>query len=94
MTTARTNSKPDRLEASISGDLKAILVRAALLQGQSLTDFVVASASAAARRIIRDNEVLDLSARDQVAFAEALVDPPSASPALKKAARRYRAATT
>lgn len=90
MSTVRTNPKTDRLEARITGDLKAILLKAASLQGRSLTDFVVASASEAARRIIRESELLELSERDQAAFAEALLNPPAAAPALKEAARRYR----
>ena len=90
MSTVRTSPKTDRLEARIPGDLKAILLKAAALQGRSLTDFVVASASDAARRVIRESEVLELSERDQVSFAEALLNPASASPTLKDAARRYR----
>lgn len=83
--TART----DRLEARIPGDLKAIMVRAAALQGQTLTDFVVASASETARRVIRESEVLQLSERDQIAFAQALLNPPEPSERMKAAARRY-----
>ena len=78
-----------RLEARIPSALKAILVRAAALQGQSLTDFVIASASETARRVILQSELLELSERDQVAFAEALLTPPVASTKLKRAARRY-----
>ena len=84
------NSKTDRLEARIPGELKALLVRAASLQGRSLTDFVIASASDAARRTIRESEVLEWSERDQVAFAEALLNPPAPNPALASAARRNR----
>jgi uncharacterized protein (DUF1778 family) len=90
MRTTRANAKTDRLEARIPGDLKATLVRAASLRGQSLSDFVVASAADAARRIIRESEVVEFSERDQVAFAEALLEPPEANPALREAARRYR----
>ncbi len=83
-------TRAERLEARISADVKAVLTRAAALQGRTLTDFVVASATEAARRVIRDYELLALSERDQVAFAEALRNPPSAAPALQDAARRYR----
>lgn len=82
-------ARTDRLEARIPGDLKAIMVRAAALQGQTLTDFVVASASETARRVIRESEVLQLSERDQIAFAEALLNPPEPSERMKAAARRY-----
>ena len=89
---ATANSKTERLEARIPRALKSILSRAATLQGRSLTDFVVGSATEAARRIIRESEVLELSERDQIAFAEALTKPPRATRALRQAARRYRGA--
>mgnify|MGYP001573809121 CR=1 FL=1 len=90
MSTAAAKSKAERLEARIPGDVKSILTRAASLQGRSLTDFVVGSATDAARRIIRESELLELSERDQIAFAQALLHPPTASRALRAAARRYR----
>jgi len=90
MSTARTNAKPERLEARIPAELKALLARAASIQGRSLTDFVVASASDAARHVIREAEVLELTARDQAAFAAALLNPPDANEALQAAIRRYR----
>lgn len=56
---------------------------------QSLTDFVVASAAETACRVIRESEALQLSERDQVAFAQALLDPPEPSERMKAAARRF-----
>ena len=85
----RITAKTDRLEARIPGDIKAVLVRAAALQGQSLTDFVVASATETARRVIREADVIELSERDQTSFAEALLNPRKAPQRLKDAARRY-----
>ena len=87
---AAPQPKNERLEARVSADLKAVLSRAAALEGRSLTDFVVTAAGEAARRVIREHDVIDLSERDQRAFARALLDPPAASPALAEAARRYR----
>jgi uncharacterized protein (DUF1778 family) len=94
MSTTNTGAKTDRLEARIPAELKALLVRAASIEGRSLTDFVVTSASEAARRILRQAEVLDLSVQDQEAFAEALLNPPAANEALRAAARRYRGEPT
>lgn len=85
-----TKPKSERLEARIPGDVKSILTKAAFLQGRSLTDFVVGSATEAARRVIQESEILVLSERDQRAFAEALLAPPRAARALREAARRYR----
>ena len=67
--------KTHRLAARVPADVKALLTRAAAIQGRSLSDFVVASATDAARSVIRERELLELSARDQLAFAEALSPP-------------------
>lgn len=88
-----TKRKSERLEARIPALQKDVLLRAASLQGQSLTEFVLSSAAEAAKRIIRENDLLELSERDQLAFAQALVNPPEASARLKKAARGYEAAS-
>ena len=80
----------DHILVRIPASLKQVFQRAAALQGQTLTDFVLSATTEAARRVIRENEVLDLSRRDQLAFAEALITPPAASPRLAEAARRYR----
>ena len=87
---AIVKQKAERLEARIPAPLKRIFMRASNLEGQTLTDFVLQAATEAARRVIREHEILDLSQRDQLAFAEAIVNPPEANPALKMAARRYR----
>lgn len=79
-----------RLEARIPACLKTVLIRAAALQGQTLTDFVVSSATENARRVIREAEVLELSERDRVAFAQALLEPAPASPRLRAAVACYR----
>lgn len=91
MSQAVAKLKAERLEARIPGNVKSILTKAASIQGRSLTDFVVGSATEAAQRIIRESEVLELSERDQIALAKALLNPPAANRALREAARRYRA---
>jgi uncharacterized protein (DUF1778 family) len=77
-----------RLEARLPSEVHALLKRAAELEGRSLTDFVVAAASAAARKTIEDVELVRLSAKDQEQFAAALIDPPKLAPALKRALAR------
>jgi uncharacterized protein (DUF1778 family) len=80
-----------RLEARISPDLKRRLEYAASLRGATLTEFVVQSAQEAATRTIRENEVLTLSERARVAFAELLLNPPRPNRKAMAAARRYKA---
>lgn len=79
-----------RLEARLPSEVHAMLKRAAELQGRTLTDFVVAAASEAARKTIEDMEIIRLSAEDQRRVAEALLHPPDPSPALLRAYERHR----
>ena len=79
-----------RLEARLPQDVMARLRRAAEIQGRTLTDFVVAAADEAACRAIQEVEIIRLSMEGQRHIAAAILDPPKPSPALKRAARRYR----
>jgi uncharacterized protein (DUF1778 family) len=82
--------RSERLEARITPEQKALIQRAAELQGRSLTDFVVASAQEAAMRAIEDMHLVRLGAADSIAFAEALLKPRVPAPKLRAAVRRYR----
>lgn len=74
-----------RLEARLPTSLYATLKRAAELKGRSISDFVVSAAHDAARRAIEEEEIIRLSAEDQLRFAEALITPPKPNAALKRA---------
>ncbi len=80
-----------RLEARISSDLHGLLKRAVELQGRTMTDFALAAVQDAAQLAIEQAEVLRLSRADQECFAQALLAPPAAAPALKRALARRRA---
>ena len=86
------STRTARLEARVTPEQKAHLERAAQLQGRSLTDFIVAVAEEAATRILREREVLTLSARDRVAFVAALLKPPTLRGRLARAVRRHKGA--
>lgn len=79
-----------RLEARLPAEVMATLKRAAEIEGRTLTDFVVAAAHAAARRTIEEVEVIRLSVEDSRRFADAVLDPPEPSPALRRAFRHHR----
>jgi uncharacterized protein (DUF1778 family) len=79
-----------RLEARISPELHALLKRAAEIQGRTLTDFTVTAVQEAAQRVIEQAAIVQLSVADQECFAQALLTPPVASPALKRAFARRR----
>jgi len=83
-----------RLEARIAPEALAVVKRAAEIQGRSVSDFVVAAAQEAAHRTIEETQIIRLSVEDQRAFAEAILNPPEPTPALKRAAERYRRLVT
>ena len=83
-------ARSERLEARISKAQKDLFVRAAELQGRSLTDFVVVSAQEAALQTVRTQDSLRLSERDREAFVSALLTPPAPVKTLRQAAKRYR----
>ncbi len=85
-----TTTSSARLEARISKELHATLKRAAELQGRTVTDFVITAVQDAARNTIEQTDVLRLSLADQEQFAQALLSPPKATPALKRAFARHR----
>ena len=79
-----------RLEARIAPDALAIVKRAAELEGRSVSDFVVAAAQEAARRIIEETQVIRLSVDDQRAFVDAILNPPAPTDAMRRAAAAHR----
>ncbi len=84
--TGPTPPRSERLEARIPADLKDLYARAAAARGQTLTDFVLSAVTEAARKVVRENDMLELSQRDQQAFAAALLNPPAPSAKLRVAA--------
>ena len=79
-----------RLEARLPADVHALLKRAAEIEGRTLTDFVVTAAREAACRTIEETDILRLSVEDQRQIAEAILNPPSPTPALRRAFKRRR----
>jgi uncharacterized protein (DUF1778 family) len=85
-----TRPRPERIEARLSSEAKAVIQRAADISGRSVSDFVVTSAMEAAEATIREHEIIVLSARDSLTFVEALLNPKGPNEALLAAARRHR----
>jgi uncharacterized protein (DUF1778 family) len=86
----RASSGVARLEARLPSDVMQRLKRAAEIQGRTVTDFVVAAADEAACRAIAETEIIRLSVEGQRQIAEAILNPPPPTEALKRAAKRYR----
>ncbi len=81
--------KNERLEARISPQQKSIIQRAAQLSGLSVTDFVVTSAQNKAEEVIREHNIITLTAQDSVLFATALLNPREPDAALRDAFARH-----
>lgn len=88
--TASRSQDMARLEARVSPEVKALLERAAGIQGVTLTSFLISSAQKAASDIVERYESLQLGQRDSEAFVDALLNPPEPNEALKAAASRYQ----
>jgi uncharacterized protein (DUF1778 family) len=87
---AQKTARRERLEARITPEQKALFQRAADMSGRTLTDFVVTSLETAAEDIVGSPNIITLSARDSIAFVEALLNPPEPSERLRKAYQRDR----
>lgn len=79
----------ERLEARISLEHKELFKKAATLQGQSLTNFIVSCAFQEASRIVQEHEVLVLSERDRRLFVETMLNPPKSTGVMRKAVLRH-----
>ena len=78
-----------RLEVRVSAAQKGLLQHAAALSGRTLSEFVVTSAQDAARQVIAEHESIRLSLEEQLAFVQALLQPPEPNARLKRAAKAY-----
>ena len=82
--------KTTRLEARLTPYVLKVIKRAAEIQGQSVSSFVVAAAQEAAEHAIERTHIIELSLEDQRAFVEALLNPPEPGPAWYKAIEAHR----
>ncbi|MFN8511789.1 MAG: DUF1778 domain-containing protein [Thermomicrobiales bacterium] len=91
MATVQRTTKPARLAARLTPQQKELVEQAASLQGLTLTEFVVQSVQAAAEAVVRNHRIIELSARDSLALAEALLNPRPLTPELREALRDHAA---
>jgi uncharacterized protein (DUF1778 family) len=82
--------KSARLEARIKPELRALIQRAADLEGRKVSEFVTDALQHAAQQAIAEAQVLRLSIADQELFAKVLLAPPEPAPALRRAFARRR----
>ncbi|OCQ52032.1 hypothetical protein Ppb6_02826 [Photorhabdus australis subsp. thailandensis] len=66
----------DRMSLRIASEEKSLLIRAAALQHTNLTEFVIRNVMPVARKIIDENERLELTERDSLHVLDLLDNPP------------------
>ncbi len=89
-----TNSvKKARLEARITPTQKELVVKAASIQGLSLTDFIVSTVTKQASIIVEQNTLMELSKKDSELFVSQILTPSQPSEKLKQAAQEYKQLT-
>ena len=95
MITSNSLSRTSRLVARISPEDKALLERAAGLEGTSVAAFIMGHGRTAAREIVRQYETVRLNQTESQRFVEALLAP-SKAPAkrLKDAIALHRTTVT
>jgi uncharacterized protein (DUF1778 family) len=81
--------RDQRLDLRVTPDQKELIARAACVQGQTVTDFVITASQEAARMVIEESIIWKLSQDQQKAFMEALMNPPAPNANLRAAYRRY-----
>ncbi len=93
-TRTRSKQATERLEARVPAQIKALIGRAASLEGQTLTDYVIATLQKNAAEVVREHEILRLSVEDSEAFAAAMLDAPKPNRKLRDAFARHRKRVT
>ncbi len=79
----------DRAQYRPTAEQKELLVRAASLTGQTLSDFMRTAIEERARHVIADHERIELSGQARDTFLAALANPPKANDRLVALMQRY-----
>jgi len=90
MATAKTTSKSARIETRVSQEQKELIERAAAVSGRTVSEFVLAHAEVAAKRVIEEQEKLHLDQVQSRILIDALLTPKKPNKKLKLAMEDYR----
>lgn len=85
-----TTAERGRITARVPGRVQETLELAAAMVGATVNQFMVQTALREAERIIEQERVIRLSARDARMFVRALENPPPPNARLKAALKRHR----
>lgn len=81
----RTAQRQERISLRLNPQSKRKLERAAAYSDKTLTDFVIDVALQKAEAVVREHEIISLTAKEWERFQELLLDPPEPNEKLKKA---------
>src|SRR4051812_15807696 len=90
MQTELANS--ERINFRLTPKKKAIIERAAVVKGMTLTQFAIMTLVKEAKEVLKSDHVLVLSDEDRDTFLAALDNPPAPNAKLMKAAKAYNTA--
>jgi uncharacterized protein (DUF1778 family) len=76
------------IRARVPLDIKRRWQSAAVMRGQTLTDFLIVAANKATAETFLENEQIELSQRAQIQFAEMLLSPPQSNEAMTAAIKK------
>jgi uncharacterized protein (DUF1778 family) len=83
-------ARRERMHLRLNTATKRTLERAAAFEATSVSEYVLATATAAAEEVIARHRTVTLAPPDWDAFFAALTRPPAPNAALRKAIRRFR----
>lgn len=81
----RVAQRQDRVSLRLSPQSKQKLERAAAYLDKTLTDFVIDVALQKAETVVREHEMIALSAEEWARFQDLLLDPPEPNERLRRA---------
>jgi len=87
---SKTSSQNSRLEARVSSHLKKLFVKAAKIQGVSLTDFIVTTAKKEAESVIKLQTLINLSLKDMALLIKNCVSNEEPNNKIRQAASRFK----
>lgn len=73
--TLSTNTKQERVNLRMQQGTKRVLERAAGFEGKTVSNFILTSALAYAKKTIHEHEIMRLNQQDSEAFFNALIKP-------------------
>jgi uncharacterized protein (DUF1778 family) len=86
----RKGSRTAKIEVRCSEELKNRLNHVAALQSRSVNDLIIQAASEKITQLLTENQVINLTLQEGLAFAEALANPQAPNEYLMESGQLYK----